>query len=95
MPAQTEVLLHVRNSRPLDPDGRVVPTDPAARDVRRRVPRIAAVEGEVDASDEGDAAVDHDDLFVVTVGEAGAPVRVRHDLRVVRQRLEHLAHLAL
>ena len=95
VPAETEVLVDVRDGRTLDPNGRVVPPDSSPRDMRRRVPRVAAVEGEVDAADEGDSPVDHDHLLVVAVREPGAAVRVRLDPRVPRERVEHLAHLPL
>ena len=95
MPAQTEVLRDVRDSGPFDTHCRVVPADPAASDVIRCVPRIATVEGQVDAPHESDLSVDHDRLLVVTVRESGATVSVSNDLGVSCEPLEHLANILL
>ncbi len=95
VPAQAEVLRDVRDGRALDPHGGVVPADPAPRDVRRRVPRIAPVEREVDAAHERDPPVDHDGLLVVAVRKPRAAVGVRLDLRMARERVEHLSNLAV
>ena len=72
-----------------------MPADPSPGDVRRRVPGIATVEGEVDPADERDAPVDDDRLLVVAVRESGAAVRVRLDLRVASERVEHLPNVFL
>ena len=85
----------IRHRRPFDPHGRVVPADPSPRDVRRRVPGIAPVEGQVDAAHERNAAVDHDRLLVVAVRESRAAVRVRLDLRVPGHAVEHVADVVL
>ena len=90
VPAQPEVLRDVCHRRAFDPHRGVVPADSAPRDVVRCVPRIAAVERQVDAAHERDLAVDHDRLLVMAVREARAAVGVGLDLRVAREPVEHL-----
>ena len=95
VPAKAEVVRDVSYRRPFDAHGRVVPADPSPRDVRRGVPGIAAIEGQVDAADERNAAVDHDRLLVMAVSESRAAVGVRLDLRIAGHVVEHVADVVL
>jgi len=94
VPAKSEVVLEVRYRRPLDSYRGVVPAEPASCEVRRRVVRVAAVERQVDPSDKGDPAVDHDCLFVMTVHEPRAGIGLRADLGVASQAVHHLPDVA-
>ena len=95
MPAQPEVLRDVCHGRALETYGGVVPADPTPGDVVRCVPRIAAVERQVDTAHERDLAVDHDRLLVMAVREARATVRVGLDLRMAREPVEHLTNVVM
>ena len=80
-PAQVEVLGDVRDDRAAQPGADVVPAQAPAGRVPARVPAVAAEVGEVDAADEGDLVVDHDELLVVAVQEALARVDVPRGCR--------------
>ena len=94
VPAQAEVLGDVGDDRTLQARREVVPADPAARLVLGAVPRVAAVEGQVDAADEADAVVDDDRLLVVAVPEAHAAVEGALDLRAAAEPVDHLADVS-
>ncbi len=89
------MLLDVRDSRTLDTNRRVVPADATARDVCRRVVRVATVQRQIDSPDEGHPAIDHDRLLVMAVHETRAPVGPSVDLRMPGQRIEHLPHVPM
>jgi hypothetical protein len=84
-PAHVEVLRDVGDDRAAQPRPGVVPAEAAASGVLRRVPAIAAQVGEIDAADEGDLVVDHDELLVVAVQEALAIVERDADIGVARE----------
>jgi hypothetical protein len=54
------VAVNIANSRPAQPRGDVVPPQATARGMLGRVVAIAAEICQVDATDKGDVAVDHD-----------------------------------
>ena len=74
VPAQAEVRGDVRDERAPDPQRGVVPADRAALRMAGLVEAVAGQGGEVDAADEGDAVVDHDELLVMAVERSLAAV---------------------
>src|SRR5829696_6479507 len=69
-PAEVEVLGDVGDDRTAQPRAGVVPAEAPARGMLRGVPTIATEVGEIDATDESELVVDHDELLVVAVQEA-------------------------
>ena len=78
----------------LDAHRDVVPADDTSRRVILAVVGIPSVEREVDASDEGDAVVDHDRLLVMAVHEADAGVELAVDPVSQVEPLDHLPHFS-
>ncbi len=72
----------------------VVPADDSSRRVLLAVVGIPSVEREVDASDEGEAIVDHDGLLVMAVHEANAGVELAVDPVSQVEPLDHLPNLS-
>jgi hypothetical protein len=64
------VLGDIGHGGPFDAGGGVVPTDVRAWLVLVRVIPVTGFGGQIDPTDEGDAIVDHDRLFVMTVKRA-------------------------
>ena len=93
LPAQPEVLGHVRDRGPAQAHRRVMPADLAAGDVARRVVRVSGVEREVDPADEGDAVVDDDRLLVVAVERADARVHLALDRGLGAELVAHETHV--
>ena len=90
LPAEPEVLCHVRDGRPLDANGRVVPAEPAACRMSAGVEAVARLRREVDPADEGDAVVDHDRLLVVAVHRTLACVEAALDAGLPGEGVAHL-----
>ena len=81
LPAHAEMRGDIRDRRPFEARGDVMPADLSAGDVRLAVEPVSALHREIDAADEGDAVVDDDRLLVVAVQRAlpgvGRPLHLR------------------
>jgi hypothetical protein len=67
MPPLREVRRNVRYGRTAKNGRGIVPAELAAGMVRTRIEAIASLGGQVDAPNEGDAVVNHNDLLVVAM----------------------------
>ena len=77
----------VRDDRPAQESGGVVPAERAVRDVRARVEAVTTERRQVDAADERDAVVHEHELLVVTVHRSLLRVEPEADLRPELERV--------
>jgi hypothetical protein len=94
VPAQADVLGDVGDDRPLQPDARVVPPDPAAGVVTPPIEPVAGEGREIEPPDVCDAVVDENELLMVAVHRPFLRVERDLDPRPVHEPVAHRAHLA-
>jgi hypothetical protein len=94
LPALSEVTSDIADRRPAQPCRDVVPAHPSTRRMLRCVVAIATEVRQVDAADEGDLVVDHDELLVVTVQRTLVRVQRDLDARAAHQLVAPRAHAA-
>jgi hypothetical protein len=92
VPALSEVASDVADRWPAQPCGYVVPAHAASRRMLRCVVAIAAEVRQVDAADERNLVVDHDELLVVAVQRTLVRVQRRLDARAAHELVAASAH---
>ena len=84
---------HIADGRAAQLAGDVVPAVDAAVDVIAAVETVHRIVSQVDAADEGDLAIDDDQLLVMGVHRALMAVQLYLDLRAGREVTAHGPHV--
>jgi hypothetical protein len=85
---------HVGHERPANTNRQMMPAQGRRLRVRLTVVAIAVAIGEINAADEGEIIIDHDDLLVMAMNEMLSGVETHPHARPGRQRLAISSHIA-